>query len=230
MGSGTTGMWRRQAWLVCRKDLQTELRERTGLSALLLFAVTSLVIVGFALSGGSLDPSSAAALLWVVLFYAAFAGLGHSFAVEEESGTSQMLRLAASPEAVLAGKTCANFMVIAVVSVIAVPLFIAVTGLTVVQPLRLASVVVSGIAALSSAATITGAVVAKARARGVMFGALGFPIVMPLLMMAVVATRHAVSPVPGDWSWMRDVGGLISYAIMLSAASVLIFPIIWDTQ
>lgn len=230
MRTGSTGGWRRQAWLICRKDIQTELRERTGLSALLLFAVTSLVIVGFALAGGSLDPSVAAALLWVVLFYAAFAGLGHSFTAEEESGTAQTLRLAASPEAVLAGKTCANFLVIAVVSVVAVPLFVAIVGLSVVEPARLVAVVVAGIGALSSAATITGAVVAKARARGVMFGALGFPIVMPLLIMAVVATRHAISATPGEWAWMRDVGGLISYAIMLSAASVLIFPIVWDTQ
>ena len=222
--------WQRQAWLVCRKDLQTEFRERTGLSALMLFAVTSLVIVGFALTGGSLDPSVASALLWVVLFFATFAGLGHSFTVEEESGTAQMLRLAASPEAVLAGKTCANLAVLAAVALVAVPLFVAVTDLSMTEPWRFTAVVASGIAALSSAATITGAVAAKARARGVMFGALGFPIVMPLLMMTVVATRHAVSASVGEWSWMRDVGGLISYGIMLSAASTLIFPVVWDTQ
>ncbi len=230
MSSRISVGWRQQAWLICRKDLQVEFRERTGLSALLLFAVTSLVIVGFSLSGSSLDPQVASALLWVVLFYAAFAGLGHTFTVEEEAVTSPMLRLAAAPEAVLAGKTCANLAVLSAVAVVSIPLFVAVTDLRVAEPARLIAVAAAGVAALSSAATITGAVVAKARARGVMFGALGFPIVMPLLMMAVVATRHAVAAAPGEWSWMRDVGGLISYGIMLSAASVLIFPIVWDTQ
>jgi len=222
--------WLRQAWAVCRKDLRIELRERTSMSALVLFAVTSLLVVGFALSGGPLNADTAAALLWVVLFFAAFSGLAHAFTSEEEAGTAAALRLAAPPEAVLAGKWMFNLMVIAFVAAIATPLPVAVSGLPPAAPGRFVAVVLSGLPALAAAATITGAIVAKARARGVLFGALGFPIVMPLLMMAVVATRHAVTAVPGEWSWSRDVGGLLSYAVMLLAASFFLFPVVWETQ
>jgi heme exporter protein B len=228
--AGADANWLKQAWTICLKDVSVEVRERTGISSLMLFAVTSLVVVGFALTGGDLDTSVASALLWVVLFFATFSGLGHSFAVEEETGSAMLLRLAARPEAVLAGKCLANLLVLSLVSVVAVPLFLAITGLSIPAPSRLTAVVISGIVALSASATVTAAVVAKARARGVLFGALGFPIVMPLLIMAVVATRHAVSGFADDWSWVRDVGGLIAYAVMVVAASVLIFPTVWETQ
>lgn len=222
--------WMDQALAVYRKDLRVELRERTALASLVLFVLTSLVVVGFALTGGVMEPGVAASLLWVVMFFATFAGLGHTFVAEEETGTAAGLRLSACPEAILAGKLMMNLTLLAVVAVVAVPLFVAIAKLPVPAVGRLIAVVAGGVCGLASAATVIGALVAKARARGVLFGAIGFPIVLPLLMMTAVATRHAISPLAGDWMWLRDAGGLFSYATMLVAASVLVFPIIWESN
>ena len=119
---------------------------------------------------------------------------------------------------------------LSLVASVATPLFVAISGVKPEWPGRFVAVVAGGVPALSAAATITGAIVAKARARGVLFGALGFPIVLPLLVMAVVATRHALSGTPGEWSWARDFGGLVSYAVMILAASTILFPIVWETR
>lgn len=220
--------WWRQAFIVCSKDLRTEFRERTAVSSVLLFSVTSLVVVGFALSGSSISADVGVPLMWIVLFYSAFSGLAHVFAEEEEGGTSEALRMAACAEAIFAGKLLYNLGLLALTSLIAVPLFLVVTDLTVNRPLHFVAVVSAGVVALAAAATIVGAIVAKARARGALFGALGFPVVLPLLMMAVVATRRAVGDDAADWSWVRDVGGIAAYAVMMGAASFLVFPGIWE--
>lgn len=222
--------WWRQALAICAKDMRIEFRERTSVTSVLLFAVTSLVVVGFALAGLALTSDVAVPLLWIVLFFAAFSGLAHVFVEEEEGGTASALLMAASAEGVYVGKLLYNLALLGVVGLVAVPLFLLITGLPVPRVGQFVGVVVFGSVALASAATIVGAIVAKARARGALFGALGFPVVLPLLMMAVVATRRAVGADADDWSWIRDVGGLVGYAAMMVAASVLVFPAIWETN
>jgi heme exporter protein B len=221
--------WCRQALAICAKDMRIEFRERTAVSAVLLFAVTSLVVVGFALSGEALQPEVAVPLLWVVLFFAAFSGLAHVFTEEEEGATAMALQMAADAGAVYGGKLLYNACLLGVVASVAVPLFLAATGMPVPHVWAFAAVVVSGCAALAAAATMTAAIIAKARARGALFGALGFPLVLPLLIMAVVSTRHAVAPAAIEWSWARDVGGLLSYGVMMVATSALVFPIVWES-
>lgn len=220
----------RQAFVVCRKDLVTEFRQRTSINAVLLFAVTSVVVVGFGLAGLSLPADSAIPLLWIVLFFAAFSGLAHVFTEEEEAATSDALRMAAVPEAIFWGKFLYNLVLLMLTALIVVPLYLAAVDLSVPDPLRFTAVVAAGTAALASAATAVGAIVARARARGALFGALGFPVVLPLIMMAVVATRRAVGQDPTDWLWMREVGGLAAYAGAILAASVLVFPFIWESS
>src|SRR5207248_3218834 len=84
-----------QALAVLGKDLRAELRNRAALNAILLFSITTLVIVAFALGPGQLPAVFKAALLWVVLFFAAFSGLAHVFLHEEETNTAMALRLCA---------------------------------------------------------------------------------------------------------------------------------------
>lgn len=225
----TTGFLR-QAWLVWSKDLRAEFRERTSIVSVLLFAVTSLVVVAFGLAGRELGTDAAAPLLWTVLFFAAFSGLAHVFTAEEEAATSEFLRMAASAESVFWGKLIFNLALLLLTASVVVPLFVVIADMAVPRPLPFLAVVTAGVIALASAATTVGAIVAKARIRGALFGALGFPIVLPLMMMAVVATRRAVGGDATEWSWFRDAGGLISYGVMIITVSLLIFPIIWENS
>lgn len=223
-------MFLRQTIAVFLKDLRSEYRERTAISAIVLFAVTSVFVVGFSLAGVSLSPEAAAPMLWIVLFFSAFSGLAHVFTHEEEGGTALPLRLAAQPEAILMGKLTYNLALLAAVACLVGPLFVLVTDLHVTSPGRLAAVIASGSFSLSASATIVGAIVAKARARGALFGALGFPVVLPLLMLAVASTRRALGVDASEWSWARDIGGLLGYGIMTVAASVLVFPVLWESD
>src|SRR5687767_7774802 len=101
-----------QTLAVLAKDLTAELRNRTAVSSILLFTLTALVVIGFALGGAGLEPAMRGALVWVVLFFAAFSGLAHVFIHEEEAGTSVALRLTASSGAVYAGKLLFNLLVL----------------------------------------------------------------------------------------------------------------------
>jgi ABC-type transport system involved in cytochrome c biogenesis permease component len=100
--------WVAEAAAVFAKDWRSERRARHAVATLLLFAVTTLVIASLALGpvGASRQERTdvTAALVWIILLFAAAAGLPRAFVHEEESRTASALRLAARPSAVLAGK------------------------------------------------------------------------------------------------------------------------------
>lgn len=217
-----------QAFAILSKDLRAELRNRTALNSILLFTVTSLVVVGYAVGNKTLDSAVMGALLWVVLFFAAFSGLAHVFIHEEEAGTSQALRLTASAGAVYAGKLLFNLIVLGGISLVVVPLFALALRLEPRNPLGLAAVVIPGIAALGSGATIVAAIIAKARGKGALFGALGFPILLPMLIMAVDATTMTMEGPRFSERLIADITGLTSYAILIITSSALLFPSVWE--
>src|SRR5437588_11348257 len=132
------------AWAIFTKDVRAEVRNRAAFSAILLFAITSLVVVAFAVRIGVLSPSVKAALLWVVLFFAAFSGLAHVFVHEEDASTSIALRLTASPLAVYYGKLLFNLALLAAIALIAVPLFMIMLGISPERPALFLALLITG--------------------------------------------------------------------------------------
>jgi heme exporter protein B len=213
---------------VFAKDVRAEMRNRAAINAILLFAITTLVVVGFATGAGGLSTALKAALLWVVLFFAAFSGLAHVFIHEEETSTSIALRLSASPGAVYAGKLLFNLLLLAVIGIVVVPLYLVMLNVEIAQPLAFLAMLVSGCAGLGAAATIVAAIIAKARGKGALYGALGFPILLPFLFMAVNATRITLIEGTPTGALLQNLVGLLSFATMLITASALLFPYVWE--
>ncbi len=217
-----------QALAILGKDLRAELRNRAAINAILLFAITAMVVIGFAVGGTSLSAQAQAALLWVVLFFAAFAGLAHVFLHEEEASTSMALRLSAAPGAVYAGKLMFNLLLVAVIAIVVAPLYVLMLNVHAVRVAGFLFSLVAGLAGLGAAATIVAAIIAKANGKGALYGALGFPILLPLLFMAVDATRVSLTPAAPVAALTRDTVGLFSFAVMLITASALLFPFVWE--
>jgi heme exporter protein B len=121
-----------EALAIAAKDLRTEFRTRVALNALGLFALTVLAAVSYTVGPYRISvedrPFLLAVLLWIVIFFAALAGLDRSFVKEEEGHTAALLRLAASPTAVWLGKLGFNLILIYFLMLILVPLYCVLLG------------------------------------------------------------------------------------------------------
>ena len=73
--------------LVFGKEFTLGLRFKAAWSTMFMFALTTLACVSLALQGAPLEPELAAALLWIILFFAAMAGADRGFADEDTAGT-----------------------------------------------------------------------------------------------------------------------------------------------
>ncbi len=215
-----------QAQLIFLKDLRSEIRSRAAINSVLLFTLCSLLVVVFAIGNQQIAPQVKAALVWVILFFASFSGLSHVFLVEEETGTELALRLHAQPEAVFIGKLAFNLLAVEVITLLVAPAFALMLHLEPQNIVGFIGVMLSGTIALAVGATVTASVIAKAGGKGALYGAIGFPVLLPVLMMAVQGTKFCLDDFGGP-VW-RIVTGLIMFAIMMVTVSIAVFPLIWE--
>ncbi|MBI1796531.1 MAG: heme exporter protein CcmB [Candidatus Eisenbacteria bacterium] len=210
-------------WAILRKECVSEWRTRYGLNAALLFAVTSLAGVSFAVGRLSDRVDVLAALLWVVLLFASLASLSHAFVREVEGHTLTMLRLVASPTAIALGKLLFNIVFLAVIEIVTVPLFVVLMGAPAIGG-GFVLLLALGSVALACAATLVGAVIAQTRGRGALFAGVSLPLLLPVLAAAVSGTR-------AQWmggSIAPDAKLLGAYAALLFAASLLLYDHLWE--
>jgi len=214
------------AHAVLDKDLRSEFRTKYALNAILLFAVTTLTVVSFAVGQFSLTPEIQAALYWVIVFFSAMSGLSRVFVREEEAGTVHALRLAAAPPVVYVGKLTFNLILMGILEVVVFPLFVVMMGLRVQNLGLFAAVLVLGSAGLASLATIIAAIVSKANVKGALFTILSFPPLLPLLITCIRATRLAL-----EGSDLAAAGPelrlLASYVVVMVTLSLMLFDFVW---
>ncbi len=211
-------------WAILRKECRSEWRTRYGLSSALLFAVTTLTAVSFVVGKVGERTDILAALLWIVLLFAALASLAHTFVREVEGHTLTLLRMIASPASIALGKLIFNLLFLFVLEAVTVPLFLVLLGGPPPHWGRFLAVLGLGSLALAAAATLVGAVIAQSRGRGALFAAISLPILLPVVAGAVSGTRGQWNGVPVD----AELRLLAAYAAALLGMSLVLYDHLWE--
>ncbi|HUI31125.1 MAG TPA: heme exporter protein CcmB [Candidatus Acidoferrales bacterium] len=217
----------RGAAAVFTKDLYGELRTRYALNALIMFVVVTLSIVLFSTTGETVSPSLSAGILWIIIFFAAMSGLSRSFVSEEERGTTMTLQLWVKPTSVLLGKLAFNALLIYVLNaMITTAYLLTMPTFTIQSPVIFLLTILIGSFGLASASTFIAAIISKANSKGTLYPVLSFPILLPLLMSVIDATRLSVEGAPVA-SAADDLKIMISYAVVVTTVSILLFDFVW---
>jgi heme exporter protein B len=209
--------WLGEAAAVAGKELRAEFRTRVALNSLGLFALTTLVAVAYSVGPFRIAaedrPFLLSVLLWIVLLFAALAGLDRSFVKEEESHTAPLLRLSASPLVVWAGKLAYNLVLLYLLMVLLVPLFALLMGFEVV--------LVGWFVLL-----LTVAIISRAMTRGALYSVLSLPLLLPLVIFLIQGTA-AVSDGSVD-TVQSSVRAVVSLGGVMTVVSAFVFPVVWN--
>ncbi len=222
-------LWRATKAVFVR-EMRSELRSRQALNAVALFAVCSIVAVSLGL--GPLNRSAElplihAALLWIVLLFAAFTALSRVFVVEEEQRTAAALRLAAPPHAVYLGKLLFNLVLLSALTVLIALLAIVLLRMQVKAPSIFAVMLAAGALGLVSGTTLIAAIIARSSSRSALFAVLSFPLLIPMLVTAVRGTALALAGMGWD-RCLAPVQTLLAYAVALFITSLFLFATVWE--
>ncbi|MCC7003728.1 MAG: heme exporter protein CcmB [Gemmatimonadaceae bacterium] len=216
--------WRRVraiAW----KDLTTERRSKAGFSGVVAFGVSVLVLFGFALGPEAAALRDAASgVIWLTVLFAGVLAFNRSFQVELESGAIETLLLYPGPRwAIFSGKLLANLVFVGVLLsiVIGVGIVLFQVGIPEAWP-ALLGVLALGTVGLVSLGTFYGAMASRSRAREVLLPLLLFPMLVPVLLAAIQASRALLG---GDvmteaGAWIRL---LLAFDVIFLVATHLAF-------
>ena len=211
-------------WAILRKECRSEWRTRYGLNAALLFAVTTLTSVSFAVGRLGNRTDLLSAMLWIVLLFAALSSLAHAFVREVEGRTLLLLRLVASPTAIAIGKLFFNLLFLIVLELVTVPLFLVLMGGPPPRWGPFLAVLVLGSVALAASSTLVGAVIAQTRGRGALFAGVSLPLLLPMLAAAVSGTRAQWEGNPID----LELKLLAAFAAAVLGMSLLLYDHLWE--
>ncbi len=192
-------------WMVW-KDIVTELRSRETISSMVFFALIVMLIFSFSFS---MDQRAAqeviAGIIWVAFAFTGIIGLGKSFSAELQNDCLEALRMApVSRGALYLGKVAANFTFMFVVDILLFPLFVIFFNLDVVEEISLLLIIFFlATVGLAAVGTLFSALTVQIRAREVMLPILLLPMVIPVMIAAVEATKGALNGDPlslyGPW-------------------------------
>ncbi len=218
----------REAMLVAGKDLRIEARSRVTLTQVLPFG--GIVVLLFAFAA---DPDRgrltrvAPGLFWVAVLLAALLAISRSFAVEQQHGARDGLRLSGlDGAAVFLGKAAAI-----AVQLLALEVVLGV-GVVLLYDVRVSSAGVLALAALAATAgvaatgTLFGVLAAGLRVRETLLPLLLLPVVTPVMLGGTRAFESGLGGSPSDaWPWIALLG---LFALLYTSIGILAFGPLWE--
>ena len=209
---------------VLRKEITSGLRYRAAIASMMMFALTALACVSFAVGGAVLEPELLAALLWVIIFFASTAGLDRTFEDEAASGTLATLKVYADAQSILFGKMIYSSISLIALTLLLLPTFIILFDCSIANLPLMLSTILLGLIGLSGAGTLIAAISSTASVKSGLFPILLFPIVLPIFLPAIDLTTAAM--IGDEFSSTMLLSMALFDAILIVAASIL-FDYLW---
>ena len=219
--SADWGRIRAIAW----KDLTAERRSKAGFYSVAALGITILVLFGFALGPDTRALRDAAVgALWLAVFFAGVLTFNRSYQVELDGGAFDTLLLYGGGRwTIFTGKLLANLafvmMMLVIVLIIGAVLF------QVQVPAQwptLLAVLALGVIGLVTLGTFYAAMASRSRAREVLLPLLLFPMMVPVLLAAIQASKalFGADLMQESGAWMRL---LVAYDLVFLIITHLAF-------
>ncbi|HVR41738.1 MAG TPA: heme exporter protein CcmB [Thermoanaerobaculia bacterium] len=188
------------------KELLLQWRTRAQMLAVFVFGAASLLLFSFAI-GPNTDAmrTFSAGFLWLGLLLSSTLTLAESFHAEMENRALEgLLLLPSNPRALYYGKAIANWLQLAILGVMLVPVMVILYDAGPKQILLMLLVIILGTAGLSAPGTLYAAMTAQVRAKQTLLPLLLFPLIVPALLASVKATSLAIlgDPMEQSRAWL----------------------------
>lgn len=214
----------REVQQLFRLEWQLEWKQKSALGSIFIYLLSTLFVVYLSVKR-VVDIPTWNALFWLVILFAAANGVNRSFS-SDSRGRMLYIHSLVSPEAFILSRVIYNAIIISILSlgcIIFYTLFlenpIQNTGLFVLST-------IIGSIGFSSILTLINAIAMHTKNSASMSVILGFPVILPLLMITLRLSKQAIDGL--DFSVYGKFllsAGLLDLIILVLA--LLLFPYLW---
>jgi heme exporter protein B len=205
-----------------KKDILLELRQQYSFYGVLLYIGSTIFVMYMAIE----DPESQVwnGLFWVVQLFICINAVAKSF-LQEPRGRMLYFHGIVSPQHFVFSKLLFNALLMFVMSSASYLLFSLFLGNPVIHPLPFAGIVILGGFSLSLVFTFLAAIAARAQQNAAIMAILGFPIIIPQLIILMKISGTAFSKTAG--LPVAPVLLLIGMDFLVVLLAAILFPFLW---
>lgn len=208
------------AFAIAGKDLHNEFKSKQTIGMMVIFSALVILVFSFAF-----DPTNnmvravIPGLVWVITIFAGILGLNRSFISELENDCLTGLRSAPiDPASIYLGKVLANFTLVAVVQLISIPVLFILFGYRFTGSyFWFILIVFAGTLGFIIVGTFLAALSANAKNSEMLLPVLLLPLLSPLMIAAVQATRIVLEN--------EAIENAVSWLQLMSAYDLLFFGV-----
>ena len=206
------------------KEFSLEWKNKNTLMGILLYVV-STIFVCYLTFKQVIDVSTWNALFWIIMLFASINAVSKGF-LQESEGRQLYYYTLASAEAIIVSKIIYNTVLMVVLALISFVFYSLFLGSIVEDTPWYLLGVIAGSAGLASAFTMVSAIAYKANNNGVLVAILGFPLILPLMIVIIKFSNEAMVGVER----MDSIGNLLIICLLnliIIILSYLLFPYLW---
>lgn len=206
-----------------QKDFLLETRQQYTLYGILLYVVSTIFVVY--LSMDRPEEKVWNGLFWVLQLFVCINAVAKSFLQESRGRMLYFYSIAGASDFVLS-KLLFNALLMIVMSLLSLAVFTVLLGNPLENALIFVFITCLGGMSLSLVFTFLAAIAAKAQQQAALMAIMGFPIIIPQLLLLMKISSTAFSSVI-QGGWWQMVLMLLGLDIMVIALAVILFPFLW---
>ncbi len=211
-------------YLLFKKDLKLELRLQQNLYGIIVFAVSTIFILY--LSSGQPEATQWNSLFWITQLFIVVNLVVKSF-VGEPSGRFLYYVSLVSPNAYLFSKMLLNVLYMLILSTLSMLLFRFFLGDPVLDPWFFWGISLLGGFGFSLLFTMLSAIASKAKQQASLIAILGFPVIVPHIMLLIRVSKAAFGEVYREGAILQIILLLICIDFLIMIMAAILFPFLW---
>lgn len=206
-----------------KKDILLETRQQYTFYGILLYVASTIFVVY--LSMGQPEDKVWNALFWVIQLFICINAVAKSFLAESRGRMLYFYSIAGAGDFIIA-KLIFNALLMLLMSLLSLAVFTVLLGNPLANAAAFIGISMLGGISLSLVFTFLAAIAAKAEQQAALMAIMGFPIIIPqLLLLIKISSIGFASVVQGGlWQMIALMAGLDAMVIILA---YILFPFLW---
>ena len=208
-----------------KKDILLELRQQHTFYGLLLYIASTVFVLYLSLPQ-SPDAEIWNSLFWVIQLFVCVTTVAKSF-LQESRGRMLYFYSITSPVEFILAKLIFNMLLMLLMSMVSLGLFYMFLENPVQDALRFTGIVILGGVSLSLVFTLMSAIAAKAQQNAALIAILGFPVILPQLLLLMKLSKAGFAEVFREGAVFQLAAFIVLLDVLVVVLAGILFPYLW---
>ena len=207
-----------------KKDLLLELRQQHTFFGVLLYIASTIFVLYLSIDAPEGNVWNG--LFWVIQLFVCVNTIAKSF-LQESRGRMLYFYSVVSPVQFIISKLLYNVVLMIMMSLITLFLFFIFLNNPVTNALRFTGIVILGGISLSLVFTLMSAIAAKAQHNAALIAILGFPVILPQLLLLMRLSKTAFAEAFKSGAVLQLSALIVGLDLLVVVMAVILFPYLW---